>query len=172
MDKYSCMSIVVLIVQAAVLIAQLFFMRKTNEMTKLSERGVLLLERTPHRNDRSGMSKDLFVFEHPSQRYLLFYPNNNGLVLKSQTVRVNGENVHKSKAENSIIYPLQSDEPPARVELPVGDKELAAGEFTCEVEFLLETFANYEYVELVSMSFTREDEKYWRLSKYGTRFKT
>lgn len=170
MDGLNCANFIVLIIQVIVLIVELSFMKKTINMSKLSERGVLLLERTPNRNTRSGNSKDLFALEYPGDRFLLFYPNNKGVILKNVVVRIDGVETYRNKKERSIIYPLQSDEPLARVELDLSEEVLANEEFDCDIEFTLETFSSYKYVEVVEMTFTHEDERFWRLSKYGTHF--
>lgn len=166
-------NVVILLVQAAILIGQLWLSKQINQQTLSKEKGYFIIDKTNAIMTKENESVVTGKFFLKSKNGISFYVSGNAdVIVCGESCSINGI-VRKNNTTPSKAY-FTLDERFNRhiFEIEISDNEEKHEQLDFEFVFKLKNAVGYKYAEKIDITFEKIEGQYsiWEIAKYNTTF--
>ena len=162
---------VILVFQLIIMAGQLILSWRINHQSLVQNKGVFLLTETniPHTDSKEDKARLRNMFTMRNQ--LTFYVSGEeAIIVRGITTEIDG---HGRRSSNSIYNTYYTTDPrfnKLNLNLGLKDSDYSKDDLDVVVNLKLENINGYQYTEKVIMSFHKESQNYWGLSRFNIEF--
>ncbi len=173
MEPAEIWNIVILLVQAFILIMQLWLSRQIHIQTISKEKGYFIIDKTNAIVTEENESVVSGKFDLKSKNGIAFYVSGNAdVIVCGERCSINGILRKNDASPSNAYFTLDERFNKYIVEIEITDNEEKQKQLDFEFIFKLKNAIGYKYTEKINVTFEKmkDDVSFWKIGKYNTMF--